>query len=67
MYGVTRMDRLRNKVVRQRTGVETELANRVDGNVLRWFGHVERMNNETLLKRMLNAKIDKEVLEVGLG
>ena len=40
MTGVSRMDRVRNKVVRARTGVRRELAARVDMNVLRWFGHV---------------------------
>ena len=35
-----------------------ELAARVDRNVLRWFGHVERMNNERLLKKVTNAKVD---------
>ena len=57
MYGVTRMDRIRNEVVRRGTGVEIELANRVDRNVLRWFGHVERMDSGTLLKRVLSAKV----------
>ena len=27
-------------------------------NVLRWFGHVERMDNERLLKKAMNAKVD---------
>ena len=35
MCGVTRWDRLRNTVVRDRTGVNKELAERVDKNVLR--------------------------------
>ena len=46
MTGVSRLDRVRNKVVRARTGVMRELAVKVDMNVLRWFGHVERMDNE---------------------
>ena len=58
MAGVSRMDRVRNEVVRQRTGVEIELATRVDMNVLRWFGHVERMENECLLKRVMNARVN---------
>ena len=52
------MDRVRNEVVRQRTGVEVELATRVHMNVLRWFGHVERMENERLLKRVMNARVN---------
>ena len=35
-----------------------ELAARVDMNVLRWFGHVERMDNERLLKKVINTKVD---------
>ena len=48
MAGVSRLDRVRNEVVRARTGVRRELTARVDMNVLRWFGHVERMDNEQL-------------------
>ena len=49
--GVSRLDRVRNEIVRARTGVRRELAAGVNMNVLRWFGHVERMDNERLLKR----------------
>ena len=58
MTGVSRLDRVRNEVVRARTGVRRELAARVDVNVLRWVGHVERMDNERLLKKVMNAKVD---------
>ena len=58
MTGVSQLDRVRNEVVRARTGVRRELAARVDMNVLRWFGHVERMDNERLLKKVMNAKVD---------
>ena len=58
MTGISRLDRARNKVVRVRTGVRRELAARVDVNVLRWFGHVERMDNERLLKKVMNAKVN---------
>ena len=36
----SRMDRVRNKEVRRRAGIEMELASRADQRVLRWFGHV---------------------------
>ena len=52
------LDRVRNEVVRARIGVRRELAARVDMNVLRWFGHVEGMDNERLLKKVMNAKVD---------
>ena len=54
-----RLDRVRNEVVRTRTGVRRELAARVDMNVLRWFGHVERMDIERLLKKVMNAKVNE--------
>ena len=49
MAGVFRLDRLKNEV-RERMGVRKELVARVDMNVLRWFGHVQRTKNERLLK-----------------
>ena len=58
MTDVSRLDRVRNEVVRARTGVRRELAARVDENVLRWFDHVERMDDERLLKKVMNAKVD---------
>ena len=56
MTGVSQLDRVRNEVVRARTGVRRELAARVDMNVLRWFGHVKRMDNERLLKKVMNRR-----------
>ena len=58
MTGVSQLNRVRNEVVRARTGVRRELAARVEKNVLRWFSHVERMDNEQLLKKIMNAKVN---------
>ena len=58
MTGISQLDRVRNEVVRARTGVRRELAARVDMNVLRWFGHEEKIDNESLLKKVMNAKVD---------
>ena len=58
MTGVSRLDRVRNQIMRVRTGVRRELTARVDMNVLRWFSHVERMDKEWLLKKVMNAKVD---------
>ena len=44
LVGVSRMDGVRNEEVCRREGKERELRNRVDQRVLRWFGHVERMD-----------------------
>ncbi len=45
------MDRVRNEEVRRRTGVVKDLAEQAEQGVLRWFGHVERMEEERLVKK----------------
>ena len=42
------MDRVRNEEVPRRAGIERELASRADQRqrVLRWFGHMERMDGQ---------------------
>ena len=52
MCGVTRWNRLRNVVVRERVGIKDENSKRVDRKVLRWFGHIERMGDERLTKKV---------------
>ena len=51
------MDRLTNEEVRRRAGIERELANRADQRVLRWFGHVERMDENHVARRVLMAEV----------
>ena len=58
MCGVTRMDRVRNEVVRERVGVPEKLSKRVDRKVLKWFGHVERMGNERMTKRVYVSEVE---------
>ena len=50
LVGVSRMDRLRNEEVRRRARIERELASR-------WFGHVERMDDYRMARRMLMAEV----------
>ena len=52
------MDRVRNEEVRRRAKIERELAaNRANQRVLRWFGHVERMDEYRMARRMLIAEV----------
>ena len=51
------MDRVMNEEVRRRAGIERELASRADQRALRWFGHVERMDEYCMAKRVLMAKV----------
>ena len=54
---VSRMDRIRNEEVRRRAGIERELASRADQRVLRWFGHVERMDEHRMAIRVMMAEV----------
>ncbi len=55
---MTRMDRLRNEEVRRRTNVTKELAGRVDMQVLRWFGRMERMEDGHMTTRVMEAGVN---------
>ena len=57
VVGVSRMDRVRNEEVCRRAGIERELASRADQRVLRWIGHVERMDEHRLARRVLMAEV----------
>ena len=39
-------------MVRRRAGIERVLASRADQRVLRWFGHVERMDENRMTRRV---------------
>ena len=57
LVGVSRMNRVRNEEVRRRAGIERELSSRADQRVLRWFGHVERMDEYRMPRRVLMAEV----------
>ena len=57
LVGVSRMDRVTNEEVFRRAGLERELASRADQRVLRWFGHVERMDYYRMARRVLMAEV----------
>ena len=52
--GVTH--RIRNEEVRRRAVIEIELASKADQRVLRWFGHVERMDVYRMARGVLMAE-----------
>ena len=51
------MDKVRHEEVRRRAGIERELASRVDHRVLRWFGHVERMDEYRIARSVLMVEV----------
>ena len=54
---VSRMDSLRNEEASRRAGIERVLARRADQRVLRWFGHVERIFDCRMTRRVLMAEV----------
>jgi hypothetical protein len=52
MCGVTRMERLRNVEIRRRCGNTRSMGDKTDQSVLRWYGHMERMENKRLGKKI---------------
>ena len=57
LVGVSRMDRVRNEEVRRRAGIEMELASSADQRLLRWFGHVERLDDYRMARMLLMAEV----------
>ena len=57
LVGVSRMDRVRNEVVRRKAGIERELTSRAVERVFRWFGHVERMGEYRMARTVLMAEV----------
>ena len=56
LVGMSRMDRVRNEEVHRKAGIESELVSRADQIVLRWFGHVERMDY-WMTRKVLMAEV----------
>ena len=52
LLGINRMDRVPNAGIRELCGVKKGLHERIDEGVLRWFGHVERMEKDIIAKRV---------------
>ena len=46
------MDRVRNARIRELCGVTKGVDEMIDEGILRWFGHVARMENDRIAKRV---------------
>ena len=51
LLGIRRMDRVLNAQIRELCRVRKGLDERIDEGVLRWFGHVERMERDRITKK----------------
>ena len=58
LVGVSQMDRVGNEEVRiGELEYKGSIASRADQRVLRWFGHVERMDDYRMARRVLMAEV----------
>ena len=55
MCGVTLWDRVRNKEIRERAGVQVALSDRADQNVLKWFRHGKDVGGEIGVKKIYRS------------
>ena len=52
LLGIRGMDKVPSARIRQLCGVTNGMDENIDEGVLRWFGHVERMENDRIVKRV---------------
>ena len=52
LLGMRRIDKVPNAWIRQLCRVTKGVDEKIDEGVLRWFGHVERMENDRIAKRV---------------
>ena len=52
LLGISSMDKVSNAWIRQLCGITKGVDEKIDKSVLRWFGHVERMENDRITKRV---------------
>jgi hypothetical protein len=50
MIGVKLSDSVMNKVIREGCGVKEDVVTKIEKNMLRWLGHVERIGERRLTK-----------------
>ena len=56
--GVTWRDRHTNQELRERCGVEVNVVEAVGRKTLTWFGHMERMTDDRLTKRVYESEVE---------
>ena len=56
--GLTLWNKEGNEEVRRRVQAERKLSGRVDQSVLRWFGYVERMDEERMAMKVVISNVE---------
>ena len=55
--GVSLADWIRNEAIHRMAGISEDVTVRMKKNVLSWFGHVERMSDERMAKKIYEGKV----------
>src|SRR5215469_4432105 len=58
MCGILLRGRIRNERIRERCGWDRSLISRYEQSILKWYGHVMRMNEDRLMKKVLNDVVE---------
>ena len=61
LLSIRRMDKVPNTRIRRLCSVTKGVDQRVDEGVLRWFAHVERMENDRIVKRVYAGEHGRSV------
>ncbi|CAH1645106.1 unnamed protein product [Spodoptera littoralis] len=61
MCGLKLSDRVKNSVIRERCGLKDDVVTRIEKGMLRWFGHVERMDESRVTKEVYRADMNGAV------
>jgi hypothetical protein len=61
MCGVRLIDRVRNVEIRRRCGLKDDVVTRIERGMLRLFGHVERMSDERMTKKIWETGVNGRV------
>ena len=56
LLGIRRLDKVPNAWIRELGGVMKDVDERIDEGVLQWFSHVERIENDRIVKRVYVGK-----------
>src|SRR5678816_3407074 len=56
VLGVRRIDKIGNERIRELCGVKKWVNEKINESTLRWFGHVEKMEDSQLVKRMYSGE-----------
>ena len=56
LCGVTLADQIRNEEIRRMAGLKESVIIKMHKGMLRWFGHVERMEDERLTKKDIQCE-----------